>query len=218
MFCFLELCQFKVDLWETYNWMITSLLLILFLLQSCFGCTCGRVEECERLSGVKGWETAVKTEMKEDEEQVVDWVEEDPSLRQRAGVWTQKSDTWPQCSPTPSALMSVWEGFEVQGLTQIRSWFSASGRKKKKKRDRRVWATIMQAMAHAGRDALRSTQMKAVPETMRDWQWDKFYVINHIKEVEHWWANALYSFICHSLLVYRCKIMLSCGCQLHLTS
>lgn len=46
----------------------------------------------------------VKADMEEDEE---DGGGEDPSVRHRAGVWAQESDTQPRCGPTPSALMSV---------------------------------------------------------------------------------------------------------------
>lgn len=79
-----------------------------------------------------------------------------------SGPRAQESDITPVwCGPTAGALMSVWEGFKLRGLAQIRLGFSASG--KKKKNGTGLWASIM---AHAGKDALRLTQMSAGPETL----------------------------------------------------
>lgn len=53
-----------------------------------------------------------------------------------------------------------------RGLTQIRSWFCAFG-----KSGTGDWAAIMTAVAHGGRDTLRSSQMKAAPEILWDLTW-----------------------------------------------
>lgn len=51
-----------------------------------------------------------------------------------SGPRAQESDITPVwCGPTAGALMSVWEGFKLRGLAQIRLGFSASGKKKKKR-------------------------------------------------------------------------------------
>lgn len=74
--------------------------------------------------------------------------------------------TRPRCGPTRSALLSVWEGFKAQGLVQIRNWFCAWGKSRTG-----VCAAVMIAVAHGGRDTLRSSHMKAVPEILWDLTW-----------------------------------------------
>lgn len=117
-----------------------SLFSLLFPFAVIFEGTCWGAERHEGSKGGGGWETVGKEEVKRMKRMDSGGGGEDPSVRHRAGVWAQESDTTSVWSHTPSALMSVWEGFKVQGLVQIRRWISASG-----KNGTWVWATIMEA-------------------------------------------------------------------------
>lgn len=122
-------------------------------------CHQGRIQ----YEGQKVWqklsETLLKMKWEEDEDDEDYGGGEDPSVGHRARSRFKRVHR-PSVVPQ-SALMSVWEGFKaLRGLTQISRWFPAWGN------GARVWATIMGAVVHAGREALRSCQMTAVPEAL----------------------------------------------------